>query len=260
MTRAHRFTKQQARYGTTWLNWESPQEPSAAFLAKDELGCGSSDGAAHGYADALSGELGVDPRMLYQLSGDELVELGFSLKKIARGVGKGLKAAVKVAAPVLKVAGTVTAFVVPAIGVPMVAAAAGADKLISAAQKGSKAAKQAYKATKGLAAKGHPDAKRALAVLDRVQKERKKKGVAPGASLPVLQKPAAVAQLKVQAKALQAPAPAKPIAAKPAAAPAKPAAAPANDNGVHAGFLVTPGARVRQVRRFRDGSLKDSAA
>ena len=133
---------------------------------------------------------GDDLEALGELSGDELIalhELGFSFKKLARG----LKKAVKVALPVVKAVGVVTAFVVPAVGVPLAAAAAGADKLIAAAEKGGKAAaaaKKAVKATKVLAGKGDPAAKQALRVLSGVIKQRKADNIPKGSPSPALAK------------------------------------------------------------------------
>jgi hypothetical protein len=134
--------------------------------------------------DELAGELSD----VLHLSGDEiaeLVELGFSFKKLIRGVGKIAKKAL----PIVKAIGVVTAFVIPPAGVAITAAAAGADKLISAAEKGGKAAstaKKAFKATNLLASKGDKSAIAGLGVLARVQAERKKAGVPKGASHPKL--------------------------------------------------------------------------
>lgn len=240
------FRYQDANFNGTQFMFEQQAFPAAYPPAGGEVS-GECDGAPDGYLQgddelagddddvalgmcALAGELGVDVGELLELAGDD-PELGFSLKKLAKKVGKGLKKGIKAAAPILKVAGTVTAFVVPAVGVSLLAASAAADKLISAAEKGSKAAKTAYNATKALAAKGHPDAKAALDVLQKVQTKRKTEGVAPGGASSA-QRGVANQALKAEASKLQ-------VKVQPA-----PAVTAAGETG----FFVTQQGRVRHGR------------
>lgn len=233
-----------AFYGGAQFNWDKQGFPAAyvptdgsvsgdgdeIFSGDDEL-AGDDELTELSGADALGclGMLGIDASELVEMGYDpeELMELGFSLKKLAKGVVKGVKKVGKVALKVAKVAAPIAAFVIPG-GVAISAGIAGADKLISAAQKGSKAAKKAYTATKALAATGHPDAKKALAVLQQVNAKRKAVGVAPGK--PMALKPAAQVALKQSAPQLQ----------KPVAVPA------AND--ATAGFFVNTHGRVTHGR------------
>lgn len=221
-----------AFYDGTQFMWDRQGHPAAYEpangnvsgddeLAGDDDELSGDDDELSGDDDELSGDdeltelsggdalgclevLGIDFGELVEMGYDpeELMELGFSFKKLARGVAKGVKKVGKVALKVAKVAAPIAAFVVPG-GVALTAGIAGADKLISAAQKGSKAAKKAYSATKALAASGHPDAKKALAVLSQVNAKRKAAGVPPGQPLPL--KPAAQAALQRDSKQLQKP-------------------------------------------------------
>lgn len=241
------FRTRDAHYGSAQFMWEPDAFP-AAYPPGVQLS-GECDGAPDGYLAgdedelqgddeevglcALAGELGLDVDDLLQLAGDD-DELGFSLKKLAKGIGKGLKKAVKVAAPILKVTGAVLAFVVPPAGVSLMAVGAGADKLISAAEKGSKAAKQAYSATKALAAKGHPHAIAALDVLQKVQQKRRQEGVKPGQPSS-LQHGVATQALKAEASKLLV-----------KVAPKVTASAAAT--GTEEGFFVTHQGRVRHGR------------
>ena len=137
----------------------------------------------------------------------------------------------------------------------MVAAGAAADKLIGAAEKGSKKARQAYKATKSLAAKGHPDAKRALTVLKQAQIKRKAEGVVRGAASSLSKGVGAQAlkadKAKLQAKVTVKAAPKAAAAPAPKAAAPKPAAAapaPAPSVAATEGFFVSTQGRVTHGR------------
>lgn len=209
----------------------SAYEPANGNVSGDERSDELAGDDAELAGDALGclGMLGVDASELVEMGWDpdELMELGFSFKKLVKGVGKAAAKVGKTALKVAKVAAPIAAFVVPG-GVAITAAVAGADRLISSAQRGSKAAKQAYKATKALAATGHPEAKKALAVLTQVNAKRKAAGAKPGQPLPL--KPAAQAALKANSKQLQ-----KPVAVPPA-------------NDATAGFFVNMQGRVRHGR------------
>lgn len=199
MSERRGFRDTNAHYGKTWIQWDNSPWPAAYPPDPNWLAqtiSGECDGASDGYevGDDLLQILGFDP---------EDIELGFSFKKLAKGIGKGIGKVAKTAVKVAKVAAPIAAFVVPG-GIAVTAAVAGADKLISAAGKGNKAARKAYKATKALAKKGDPAAKNALDVLKKVQAERVKQGVPPGKPLPAASTPAATAALQQSKAKLQA--------------------------------------------------------
>lgn len=200
-----------AFYDGAQFMWDRQGFPAAYAPADGDVS--GDDELSGDEALGCLGMLGVDASELVEMGydPDELVELGFSLKKLAKGVAKNVGKVGKVALKVAKVAAPIAAFVVPG-GIAIAAGIAGADKLISAAQKGSKAAKKAYSATKALAASGHPDAKKALAVLNQVHAKRTAAGVPPGQPMPL--KPAAKAALQAAAPQLQ-----KPVAVPSAADP-----------------------------------------
>jgi hypothetical protein len=179
--------RRQAGYGDAEFHWD--KHPfSSAYHAPTIKGGG----------DELESQVlvGADDFELMDGRPEGYQELGFSFKKLAKGIGKGLKKVGKVAISVGKVA----AFVIPG-GTAVLTAAAGADSLLKAATKGSKKARNAIKATALLAKKGDPEAVRALAVLKEVHSQRKADGVKPGQATPALAKHSAA--LKKAAPSLQ---------------------------------------------------------
>lgn len=172
-TRVDRHGRRQAGYGDAEFYWDKHPFSSAYH-----------DPTLKGGGDELESQaVGADGFAMMDGRPEGYQELGFSFKKLAKGIGKGLKKVGKVA---LKV-GKVAAFVVPG-GTAVITAAAGADKLLSAATKGSKKARNAIKATQQLAKKGDPEAIKALAVLTQVHSQRKADGIKPGQYTPALAK------------------------------------------------------------------------
>lgn len=109
-------------------------------------------------------------------------------KKVSKGVSKGVKSAVKTVGKTAKVAAAINrsplfktalggvAIVMPAVGVPALAASTAADRLVAAVEQGGKQAasvKRALERTSQLAAQGDAGAKRALDAVKVAQTARR---------------------------------------------------------------------------------------
>jgi hypothetical protein len=178
--------KHTGEFGGARAYWDTPFPWSAAYPPNPDWLLPPSPAAS----PFIAGELGADQiaelaACMGYTTPDELAELGFSLKKLIKKAGKIVHAV----APIVKAVGVVTAFVIPPAGIAITAAAAGADALVKAGEKGGKAAKAAgkiVKATKLLASKGDEGAQAGLAVLNRVATQRRKDNVPRGESHPKL--------------------------------------------------------------------------
>jgi hypothetical protein len=177
--------KHTGEFGGARAYWDSPFPWPAAYPPNPDWNLPPSPPRA----PFIAGELGADQiaelAACIGASPDELAELGFSLKKLIKKAGKVVHAI----APIVKAVGVVTAFVIPPAGLAITAAAAGADALVKAGEKGGKAAKAAgkvVKATKLLASKGDKGAQAGLAVLNHVATQRRKDNVPKGQTHPKL--------------------------------------------------------------------------
>lgn len=239
-----------AEYDGTRFVWSDFPAEGAAYeagrLSGDELG---------GIFNSITKKLGFNKKVEKQLSkkAGKPIKISFknpTKKQLASGFLTSLKvgaAAASLAVPGLGVVGG-AALVGGVAGV-----AAGADKLIAAAEKGgqlAKDAKKVYDKTKQLASAGDKDARAAMGVLSSVAAKRKADGVPKGAVMPLsasakkafnqfLRAPKLVAPKKAKAPTN----PPKPVAVKPKAAP-KPAAVAAAAAG-EPGFFVNRQGRIR---------------
>lgn len=89
------------------------------------------------------------------------------VKQVVKQVSKVRKS------PILKAALTATAVVMPAVGVPALAAVTSANALLDQAEAGSKVARASIKRLKSAAARGAPKARRALRMLQIANRQRK---------------------------------------------------------------------------------------
>jgi hypothetical protein len=166
--------------------------------------------------------------------------VGSFFGKLGKKIGKIGKAVLK--SPLLKVAATGLSFIVPAVGVPLLAATALANKLVSATKdvKQAATALNVIKRTQTLARAGDVGSQRAVKLLAHAARSQAAVRAPVARQLPRAAPRAAPRAPVAIMPARRVPPPAAPLAR--ARVVAQPAAAPAAKPSP--GWLVTPGGRI----------------